>query len=228
MRIEEIRELEKQLKAPFPANSIDWRISRAGQTNGKTWAFCLAYIDNRSIMNRLDEVFGIAGWKNEYKASPNGGTLCGISIFLNCGWVTKWDGAGDTNFESVKGGLSDSMKRAANQWGIGRYLYSLTEMYAVISEGGKYYQSKDPKGKYPAFKWSPPALPGWALPDGENKSKKPAGDVVTVFALCDNISELEKVKADFDKIRADYTPEELEIIKGEYAKKYKQFKEVTE
>jgi len=38
-------------------------------------------------------------------------------------WVTKSDGADDSSIESAKGGISDSLKRAAVQYGIGRYLY---------------------------------------------------------------------------------------------------------
>ena len=44
--------------------------------------------------------------------------LCGIAIFFEGrGFITKWDGAEDSDIEAVKGGLSDSMKRAAVQWG---------------------------------------------------------------------------------------------------------------
>src|SRR5690606_38042070 len=85
-----------------------------------------------------------------------------------CGdeWVTKWDGAENTEKEAVKGGLSGAMKRAAVQWGIGRYLYQLEEGWANVHEGGQYSaQTKDKKW----FRWDPPALPAWALPDGVGK-----------------------------------------------------------
>lgn len=156
----------KKLKEVFSPDDIEWRVSRAGQTNGKVWAFVLAYITNRAIMNRLDDVCGPENWKNEFAAAPNGGTLCGISIKINNEWVTKWDGADNTEFEAVKGGLSGSMKRAAVQWGIGRYLYNLSETYAVITENGKHYQSANQKKGTPAFKWDEPQLPLWALPEG--------------------------------------------------------------
>ena len=41
----------------------------------------------------------------------------------NVSWVTKTDGADDTTIEGAKGGISDALKRAAVQFGIGRYLY---------------------------------------------------------------------------------------------------------
>ena len=38
-------------------------------------------------------------------------------------WISKSDGADDSNIEGAKGGLSDAFKRAAVKFGIGRYLY---------------------------------------------------------------------------------------------------------
>jgi hypothetical protein len=117
-------------------------------------------------MNRLDDVCGPENWKNDFINAPGGGVLCGLSIKIADEWVTKWDGADNTNIEAVKGGLSGAMKRAAVQWGIGRYVYDLSETYAVINENGKHYQGADSKNKYPAFKWDEPQLPSWALPEG--------------------------------------------------------------
>src|SRR5512135_1523528 len=43
--------------------------------------------------------------------------ICGISVWYDekQHWITKWDGADDSQMEAVKGGLSDSMNRAACQ-----------------------------------------------------------------------------------------------------------------
>lgn len=169
----EMKALEDALKRPFKADEIEWRISRAGaKSDGKIWATCLAYVSNRAIMNRLDEVFGIGGWHNEYVAWKGDSQLCGISALFDGEWITKWDGAGDTDFESIKGGLSDSMKRAAVQWGIGRYLYNLDETFAIVSETGKFYQGANEKKGTKAFKWNPPALPSWALPEDDTEDVK--------------------------------------------------------
>lgn len=150
-----------RLRDPFPGQDIEWRIGRSGEKNGKIWATCLAYVDNRAIMDRLDDVCGPENWRNEFREGPGGGVLCGICLRIGDEWVCKWDGAENTDIEGVKGGISGSMKRAAVQWGIGRYLYNLEEGFADISENGKYRaQTKDKK----PFRWSPPALPGWALP----------------------------------------------------------------
>jgi hypothetical protein len=92
---------------------------------------------------------------------PDGGVLCSLSIRVGDEWVTKQDGAENTQIESTKGGLSGAMKRAAVQWGCGRYLYALEETFAIISERGRFRgRTKDQK----PFKWDPPELPEWALP----------------------------------------------------------------
>lgn len=160
-----------KLKEPFSSKDIEWRVSRVGASNGgKPWAFVLAYVTNRAIMDRLDEVFGIAGWKNEFKQAPEGGILCGISFKHEGEWVTKWDGAENTNIDAVKGGLSSSMKRCGVQLGIGRYLYNLTENFAIITQDRKLGKYQKGKGS-DDFYWLPPQLPDWALPENERKNQ---------------------------------------------------------
>ena len=159
-----MRELESQLKEPFAPADIEWRIQNSGIANGKHWAMVLAYVTNRAIMDRLDEVFGIEGWSNEYKDAPGGGILCGITAAS----ITKWDGADKTNIEPTKGGLSNSMKRCAVQWGIGRYLYNLEANFVTMAdvkptnmEGYGIFYDKDSKRR---LYWKHPSLPAWATP----------------------------------------------------------------
>jgi hypothetical protein len=168
-------ELSK-LRERFDPTLISWRVGQAGKKqNGQVWAKILAYVDNRLIQDRLDEVCGPENWCNQYKEGPGGGVICGISIYVpghpntvsaSIGstygeWVTKWDGADNTDIESVKGGLSDSMKRAAVQWGIARYLYDLGETFADIGEGQPYYANCKVKvrgggDEWVDFKWGVP------------------------------------------------------------------------
>ena len=164
-------ELSK-LRNPFPANDIEWRIQQSGVKNNKTGAMVLAYVTNRAIMDRLDEICGPENWANNFKEAPNGGLLCGIGIKCGDEWVTKWDGADNTQVEAIKGGLSSAMKRAGSQWGIGRYLYKLDATFADITEKGKHRaQAKDKAGKVHYFKWATPQLPQWALPEGTPKKQ---------------------------------------------------------
>jgi hypothetical protein len=109
-------------------------------------------------MKRLDEVCGKAGWRNEYRDIPNnGGVECGISIKVEGEWITKWDAAENTQVEAVKGGRSGAMKRAAVQWGIGRYLYNLEEGFAVVSATRARFQYAKSK-EAGVFYWKAPAF----------------------------------------------------------------------
>lgn len=155
-----------RLRDPFAPADIEWRVQTAGEKNGKPWARVLAYVTNRAIMERLDEAVGPENWQNVFREGPAGGVVCGLSVRVvradgTADWVTKWDGAENSDVEPVKGGLSNAMKRAAVQWGIGRYLYDLEEGWAQVHDGGR-FSAKTRDGKW--FKWDPPALPEWATP----------------------------------------------------------------
>lgn len=167
-----------KLREPFPESAIEWRIGRSGIKNGKPWATCLAYVTNRAIMNRLDDVAGPENWKNEFREWHGGSQLCGISIKVGDEWITKWDGADNSNMEAVKGGLSDSQKRSAVQWGIGRYLYELEEGFAVISDSGLYSAKIVDKqtGAEMWVKWSPPKLGQEFLPASKMPVKPTSPD----------------------------------------------------
>ena len=146
------KDLFTRLATPFHPNDIEWR---AGATNAdKTKALALAYITSRAVMDRLDEVVGPENWRDEYKPGPDGGVICGLSLRIDGEWITKWDGADNTEFEAIKGGLSDAFKRAGYKWGIGRYLYRLDSVWVPCELHGKTIVLK-----------STPPLPDWALPD---------------------------------------------------------------
>ncbi len=159
----EINEIAAALLAPFPEAEIHWRAqSLTKQSPYK--ALALAYIDSRHVQSRLDAVMGISGWQCEYKHDLSGKTSCGIGLLLptNAGiyaakkavlsvseseteWIWKWDGAGDTQVEAEKGAYSDSFKRAAVKWGIGRYLYDMPAQWIpceTYERGGKQVFSK--------------------------------------------------------------------------------------
>ena len=50
-----------RLRDPFAPEDIEWRVQQAGEKNGRPWARVLAYVTNRAIMERLDEVVGPEG-----------------------------------------------------------------------------------------------------------------------------------------------------------------------
>jgi hypothetical protein len=111
----------KQFTSPLKSSEIEWKIQSF--TKGATVrTIVVPYIDNRAVMNRLDSVFGNESWSSEFQEFGDG-VLCKLSIKCGDVWVTKCDGADKTDIEATKGGISDSMKRASTQWGLGRELY---------------------------------------------------------------------------------------------------------
>lgn len=137
------------INRPLSVEEIDFRIQSIN--NGK-YATILAYKDARVDMNRLDEAFGVFGWKREHTRDNKN---CIISIWdpENKHWVSKEDTGTESNTEQAKGLASDSFKRAGFNIGIGRELYD----YPIISirlnddevtkSGDKYRQSYNLKLK---------------------------------------------------------------------------------
>ena len=120
--------IREELARPFAPEDLEWRIQVTSKD--KTSGLAIPYVTNRAIQDRLDEVVGPENWYNDYRPWHGNGKkdaqICGISIYFeDKGFITKWDGAEDSDIEPIKGGLSDSMKRSAVQWGIGRVLYKM-------------------------------------------------------------------------------------------------------
>lgn len=116
------------LTASIASEEIEWRIASA--RNGKT--HILPYITNRCVMDRFDEAFGWDGWMNEVQETSRG-FICTIKVLIDMDgqpfWISKSDGASETKVEAFKGGISDSMKRCAVQYGLGRELYEYPKVY---------------------------------------------------------------------------------------------------
>ena len=140
------KEMQQALAKPFAPEDLEWRLQNTIEE--KMRGLAVPYVTNRAIQNRLDEVCGPENWYNDFKPWHSNGKkeaqLCGIAIYFEGrGFITKWDGAEDSDIESVKGGLSDSMKRAAVQWGIGRVLYDLNTVWVEIEKRGRSFVIKD-------------------------------------------------------------------------------------
>ena len=144
--MKDAKTIRAELAMPFAPEDLEWRLQKTANNN--TRGLAVPYVTNRAIQDRLDEVVGPENWYNDYK--PWHGTkekqaqICGIAIYFEerDGYITKWDGAEDSDIEPIKGGLSDSMKRAAVQWGIGRVLYKMDTVWVDVEPQGKSYVIK--------------------------------------------------------------------------------------
>ena len=127
-----VQEISKKLSAYFPEENIKWRISAT--TQDKTKGLAVPYIDTRAIQNRLDDTLGIDGWKVSYRPI-DGGFICSLSLKLNNEWITKEDGSNLTEYEQIKGGISQAFKRVASSgFSIGRYLYNIEPKWISIKD----------------------------------------------------------------------------------------------
>lgn len=198
-------EIQKLLADPFEPHDIEWRVQQSGvSSNGKPWTMVIPYVTNRAIQQRLDDAVGFDGWENIYQEAANGnGYLCGLKVRIGDKWITKWDGSEYTQVEALKGALSGAMKRAAVQFGIGRYLYSLETEFAAcnvvesrFSATGEFiFISKDKKGNKSGLnvnaEWFPPQLPNWALPSAK------FDDYILALECAESIGEL---KAAYEEV----------------------------
>ena len=155
---EQTQRMYEALCEPFPPEVLEWRALAVGNKTSKPEVkngLLFTFITARAVMDRLDQVCGWDGWRDEYLPSPNGtGVLCRLYVRLPDGeWIVKEDSSGQTEVEPEKGSVSGALKRAAVKYGIGRYLYGLGDTWAKCLINGK---SAKPIVR--------PALPKWALP----------------------------------------------------------------
>jgi hypothetical protein len=162
-----MKRIMDELKAPFYWADLDWRVGSTNKEKTEGWA--LPYITNRAVQDRLDEVMGMGFWRNEkYEPFRTTGVLAGISLLIDGQWITKWDGADQTDVEATKGGFSSAMKRAAAQWGIGRYIYHLPQFWVALEQRGR---STVIKGEPPLHRFPIEALPA----DDPARARKTSG-----------------------------------------------------
>lgn len=136
-----MNDILSQLSAPFPPEMIEWRVGSTNQD--KTRGMALAYIDARLVQDRFNAVCG-ALWQNDHTVSADGKKVtCRIAVKVDNEWIWRADGAGETDYEAEKGSYSDSFKRAAVKWGVGRYLYDIEPPWVAIEAMGKSFKIKE-------------------------------------------------------------------------------------
>ena len=171
----------KKLQAPFHPDRIEWRLGSCGKKqDGSFWGKALSYITQRAAFERLDEVFEGKWSISETYQTVGSGAVCIVTVSVIDTDGSKRDVTGSCQVEFEKAGdidpfktaSSGALKRAVVSLGIGRYLYDLDEGWAQIDPNGIYLgKTKDRE----FFKWNPPALPQWALPEGYSGPTTPKG-----------------------------------------------------
>jgi hypothetical protein len=182
----QVHALTEALAAPFAVALV---MFKPAAVNGNR-CLALAYVDARTIQDRLDEVLGVEGWQDDYEILPDGSVLCRLQLRLGDEWVTKVDVGGPSEQpdggDRLKAAFSDALKRAAVKFGIGRYLYRLPSQWVDY----------DPKRRQIV---QPPALPSFARPaPGAKAAPVPAQSASSPHNLPVNGEELRRRLQDYE------------------------------
>lgn len=202
------------LKKPFPPERISWRVGST--THDKKKGMALAYIDARDVQDRLDEVCLSWGWQCRYVPMHDKKTVCEIGIKIADEWIWKSDGAGDSDIEAEKGALSDSFKRAAVRWGIGRYLYDLDSPWVELDtyeKDGRTFAKGIKASEYPRLR---------ALLAGNAQKSEPAPPLSQLPAPAP-MTPKDWAKKALD-IMASASQEELDVFTNKHADKIAKYR----
>jgi hypothetical protein len=165
------KEILEILSRPFDPEEVEIKVQAVSKD--RTRAQVVAYVDARTVLDRLDEAVGPTGWSDSYEVLTNGTDgegrrLVEVKCTLTVLGISKEDvGEGD----SLKAAFSDALKRAAVKFGVGRYLYRLPKVWADLDERGNI---KDPEAVKRAL------LSGEANdspPQAVNEEPKPSGGI---------------------------------------------------
>jgi hypothetical protein len=115
------------LLRPFPQAVVELKPSAT--TKDKTRALASPYVDPRAYFARLDKICGLENWSTELTLSDRG-AVCKLTIF----GVSKC-ASGDYPIDRTDENVATSaemqaFKRACAAFGLGRYLYSLPNVWA--------------------------------------------------------------------------------------------------
>jgi len=170
-----LQELIAALETPFDPAHIKWRVTNTvttGSRNGPTLrGQVLACADPRAYTDRLNAVFGPAGWTRDYtvqvvqnferKERGAKETTITAKIVVTCKVTVHGFGAhtglGEEWADNENAGTAaeaQAFKRACSCFGLGRYLYDLE---------GQWMDLDDHKRPLHA-----PRLPDWAVPNGHS------------------------------------------------------------
>lgn len=120
------------LRKPFHPNDVDFR--PGATTKDKAKAIGLAYVDKRLYEDRLDDAIGSSNWAVEYRPLGERGIIARISVYdetTNRTIVREDVGEFSTDdVASFPTAVAQAFKRACSAFGLGRYLYSLPQVWA--------------------------------------------------------------------------------------------------
>lgn len=132
-----VTELSKELPYKWKVQSFN---------RDKTKAMCVAFIDARLAVKRLNEVC-VYGWHRKHFAIGDD-TYCDLGVVMPDGTI-QWRGdvgESENKTERAKTSASDSLKRAALNFGLGLFLYEKDIVMVDAKTEGQYTNPVKPDG----------------------------------------------------------------------------------
>lgn len=133
-------DIVNELRKPFAAEQIKWKIQTNPRDDGDGYAVVVAYVDARDVAERLDLATG-GDWSNDY-ALPQvqAGSYAVLECRLTVCGVTRCDVGAvpiETGGDATKDLYSDALKRAAVQFGVSSHVYRFPNVKAKAEKFGK-------------------------------------------------------------------------------------------
>ena len=112
--------LAEKFGAEFPPEQVLQRPARGGGP-------ALDYIEDETVMDRLDEVLGVGGWQLlvEPISLADGVVKVRLGLYIDSQWVWYEDFgyANNPNNDGLKEAVTDGIRRCGRMPGVARYLY---------------------------------------------------------------------------------------------------------
>lgn len=168
---QEVDILLLRLAVPFEVSEIKWRVTHTNKDNSR--GAVIAFADPRAYTDRLNQLFTPTGWTRSYEVSTvssvtrmkkdkliqTGKVLVTCTLTINglgCHSGSGEEWADEEN--AMTAAEAQAFKRSASCFGLGRYLYNLSEMWVPLDEHRRPIEY--------------PMLPEWALPKSAGDSDR--------------------------------------------------------
>lgn len=182
-----VKTISQQLRAHFDHSQVQFKPQAV--RGGK--ALAIAYVDARTVMDRLDVVFGVDGWWDSYEFVDGEGYICRLTCVIDDNPITKTDFGSESeqgdSGDRHKAAVSDALKRAAVKFGVGRYLYNLPKQWVDYDPQKKQFTQK-------------PKLPPVTRPDQAPTSIPKTDFVTKVDAAIDAFAEIGVPVVDIERM----------------------------
>lgn len=126
-------EAHPKLCKPFAQALVE--LKPGALTKDKARGLAMPYVDIRAYQTRLDRVVGPEGWSVSYRRLTDRAVVCRLTILGHTREDVGECDAGDEN--QATSAVAQAFKRACAAFGLGRYLYTLPQVWSDYDDQKK-------------------------------------------------------------------------------------------